>query len=211
MSTDPGRPPEPGAGDGRVLRALARGVGGLARAAVALAAICLLVSLALIGWAVVMRYVFNSPPVWVDDVVGFALVAIVMLAAADALRRGEHIGVDLLVERLSERGRRWARAWAAIATLAIATVLVVNGWETAMLSRMLGVVTEGALEWPVWLLMLLLPVGGALLLLAAGEALWRALAGVAPTGAGAHAPQASAALEAGVKVEAVPGDAERAR
>jgi TRAP-type C4-dicarboxylate transport system permease small subunit len=182
-------PPEENAcsPEGPALRALGRLVAALSWVGMALAAASLLVSLVLIGWAVVMRYVFNDAPVWVDEVVGFALVAVVMLAAAQVLRRGEHIGVDLLVGRLPAKGRRWARAWAALATMAIACVLIVNGWETATLARTLGLVTEGSLEWPTWNLMLLMPIGGALLLLAAIEAFWRAVAGAAPTGTGTHA------------------------
>ena len=60
----------------------------------------------------------------------------------------------------------------------MAGVLIVNGLGTAQLAHMLGLVTEGNLEWPTWLLMLLMPVGGALLLLAAVEAFWRAVAGL---------------------------------
>jgi TRAP-type C4-dicarboxylate transport system permease small subunit len=168
------------AAEGPALRALGRVVAWLAAAAMALAAAALLSSLVLIGWAVVMRYVFNAAPVWVDDLVGFNLVAIVMLAAAQTLRRGEHIGVDLLVVHLPAAGRRWAQAWAAFATGVIAVVLILNGWGTAKLARTLGLLTEGTLEWPTWWLMLLMPVGGALLLLAAIEALWRVLAGAAP-------------------------------
>jgi TRAP-type C4-dicarboxylate transport system permease small subunit len=167
--------PAPAGGAG--LRWLSRVVDALARLAQAIAAAGLLLSVALIGWAVIMRYAFNAAPVWVDEVVGFLLVAIVLLGAAQTFRRGEHIGVDLLVGRLGRRSRRWADAWAAVATLAITGVLIINGWQTAMLARMLGLLTEGHLEWPTWLLMLLMPVGGALLLLAAVEALWRALAG----------------------------------
>jgi TRAP-type C4-dicarboxylate transport system permease small subunit len=163
------------------LRALGRVVVVLCAAAMALAATLLLVSLALIGWAVLMRYLFNAAPVWVDEVVGLALVGIVMLAAAQALRDGEHINVDLLVTRLAGRAQRAAQAWAALATGAIAVVLVWNGWGTAMLARTLGPLTEGTLEWPTWQLLLLMPVGGAQLGLAALEALWRALAGLPPT------------------------------
>ena len=86
--------------------------------------------------------------------------------------------MDLLTASLSARGRRWAAGWAALATGAIAVVLVLNGTGTALLARSLGLLTEGALEWPTWMLMLLMPVGGALLLLAAIEQLWRAVAGV---------------------------------
>ncbi len=156
------------------LQGLSRVVSVLCTLAMALAALSLLMSFVLIGWAVVMRYVFNAPPVWVDDLVGFALVAIVMLGAAQTFRRDEHIGVDLLVTQLSPSGQRWARLWAALATAGISAVLIFNGWGTAQLARSLGLLTEGTLEWPTWCLMLLMPVGGSLLLLAAVEALWRA-------------------------------------
>lgn len=157
----------------------------------ALSAAGLLVSLTLIGWAVLMRYLFNAAPIWVDEVVGFLLVGIVLLAAAQTFRRGEHIGVDLLVGRLSVKSKRWALAWSAIATGAVALVLIVNGWETASLARMLGLVTEGHLEWPTWWLMLLMPVGGALLLLTAVEALWRAISGHVLTFTASHGLPAS--------------------
>lgn len=168
------------------LRALGHVVRALAGAGMAVAAASLLLSLCLIGWAVVMRYVFNDAPVWVDEVVGFLLVATVMLAAARTLRRGEHIGVDMLVDRLSPAPRRWAQAWAALAVAAVACVLIINGWGTASLARMLGLVTEGNLEWPTWMLMLLMPVGGALLLLAAVEVFWRAVAGLPALGKTGH-------------------------
>jgi C4-dicarboxylate transporter DctQ subunit len=172
--------------DGPALRAFGQVVRVLAGAGMALSAASLLVSLCLIGWAVVMRYVFNDAPVWVDEIVGFLLVAIVMLAAARTLRQGEHIGVDLMVDRLSLPARRWSRAWAALAVAAVAAVLIINGWETAALARMLGLLTEGNLEWPTWLLMLLMPVGGALLLLASIEVCWRALAGLPALGKPGH-------------------------
>ena len=174
---DPADRPRAARAEGPALRILGQAVRLLSDAAMALSALGLLVSLALIGWAVVMRYVFNAAPVWVDEVVGFLLVAIVLLAAAQTFRRGEHIGVDLLVDRLPPQGRRWALGWAAFVTGAVALVLIINGWQTATLARMLGLVTEGHLEWPTWWLMLLMPVGGALLLLAAVEALWRAATG----------------------------------
>jgi TRAP-type C4-dicarboxylate transport system permease small subunit len=178
--------PAPGGGESTALRILSKAVLLLSDLGMALSAAGLLVSLVLIGWAVIMRYLFNAAPVWVDEVVGFVLVAIVLLAAAQTFRRGEHIGVDLLVSRLSLRARRWALGWAAIATVIVSLVLMINGWETAMFARMLGLVTEGHLELPTWWLMLLMPVGGTLLLLAAIEALWRAISGQALTFEASH-------------------------
>lgn len=172
------------------LRWLGRLVGALTTAAIAVASAGVLVSLALIGWAVAMRYLLNRPPVWVDDLVGFLLVAIVMCAAAETLRRGDHIGVDLFTERLSARAARWAQGFSALAVLVVAAILVRNGWETAMQSRQFGVVTEGQLEWPVWWLMLLLPVGGALMALVSIEMLWRLALGL-PVARATHAAAAS--------------------
>lgn len=143
-------------------------------------------SLALIAWAVLMRYAFNRPPAWVDDAVGFLLVGIVMLAAAQVLRRGEHISVDLLASRLSPPSRRWADAWAALAALAAGLVLAANGWSTAMFSRSLGIVAEGNVEIPVFWVQLALPLGGAMMALVALESLARLAAGEPP----AEAPHA---------------------
>jgi len=170
----------PAGGEPRALRALGRAVSWVTAAATALAAAGVLASLALIGWAVVMRYAFNRAPVWVDDLVGLMLVAIVMLAAAQVLRRGEHIAVDIFTEKLSGRAARAAQALAVAAAGLVATILIVNGWQTAMQSRQFGIVTEGRLEWPVWLLMLLLPAGGVLMALVCIEALWRLALGLPP-------------------------------
>lgn len=164
--------------DPAALRALARLNAGVCAAGLAVASALLLVSLALIGWAVAMRYGLNRPPVWTDDAVSFMLVAIVMCSAAQVLRRGEHIGVDVFTERLGGRAGRLARAWGALAALVVAVILVVNGWQTAMQSRMFGIVTEGHLELPVWWLMMLMPLGGTLLALVAVESLWRLALGL---------------------------------
>lgn len=174
-SEQPAAPGEP-----RALCVLGRWISGLTTAATALSAAAMLASLFLIGWAVVMRYAFNRAPVWVDDLVGLLLVAIVMLAAAQVLRRGEHIAVDVFTERLSGRAARWAQAFAVAAAALVALMLVINGWQSAMQSRQFGIVTEGRLEWPVWLLMLLLPAGGALMTLVCAEALWRLALGLPP-------------------------------
>jgi TRAP-type C4-dicarboxylate transport system permease small subunit len=168
------------------LAVLERALGRLVGAALALAAAGVLASLALIAWAVVLRYVFNRPPVWTDDVVGFLLVGIVMLAAAQSLRRGEHIGVDILVGRLGPRGALWAQAWSSLSVAAVSLILIVNGWQTAMFSRKIGVLTEGRVEIPAFWLQLLLPLAGLLMLLVSLEALLRLAAGAPPLAKPAH-------------------------
>ena len=171
------------------LAVLERALGRVVGAAMALAAAGVLASLALIAWAVVMRYVLGRPPVWTDDVVGFLLVGIVLLAAAQTLRRGEHIGVDILVGKLGPRGAAWAQAWSSLSVAAVSLILIVNGWQTAMFARKLGVLTEGRVEIPVFWLQLLLPLGGLLMLLVSLEALARLGAGAPPLAKPVHREQ----------------------
>src|SRR6187200_1913768 len=99
-------------------------VRALARLGLALAALALIASLATIAYAVIRRYVFGAPVAWTDELVGYLLVASVMLAAADALFAGEHIAVDLLTERLGARGRQIASLFGLAMVAATALLLV---------------------------------------------------------------------------------------
>ncbi|WP_051378699.1 TRAP transporter small permease [Derxia gummosa] len=173
----------------RLVAVVERLVGVTMRVSLGLAATGVLIALCSICYAVVMRYAFNAAPAWVDDTVGFLIVAVVMLAGAPALRHGEHIGVDLLTDRLRGLPRRIAEGTGLVAALLMAGMLVVNGWETAMSSRDFGIMTSGQLDIPVFWLQLMLPLGGALMTLVAGEGLLRLVLG-APSLAVSH-PQAA--------------------
>lgn len=147
-------------------------------AAAAIAAASVLTSLALVCYSVGMRYLLNDPVPWVDEAIGYVLVASVMFAIAEALRKGEHIAVDILTDRLPARGRRVAQVAGMIAVLVTAALFLAEGWSTAMFSRMLGIRSIGYLDVPIWIVQLLVPLGGALLLLAAIAELVRVLAGL---------------------------------
>ena len=146
---------------------IGRIVDGLSRIGIALAAAALLASLALVSYSVAMRYFFNQPIPWIDEMVGYLLVACVMLAAADTLRTGEHISVDVLTERLSARGRRWVLVGGLIAVAVTALLLAKEGVDMVAFSRMVGLISNGYLAVPMWIPQALVPIGAVLLLLAA--------------------------------------------
>jgi C4-dicarboxylate transporter, DctQ subunit len=139
----------------------------LAALGVALAALSLIGSLALIVYSVVMRYFVNQPVAWVDELVGYLLVACVMLAAADALLEGEHLAVDIVTERLGARGRRLTLLGGLVAIAVAALLLVVEGADMVGFSRMVGLRSNGYMAVPMWIPQLLIPIGAILLLLAA--------------------------------------------
>jgi len=146
--------------------------------AMALAALSVLVSLALVCYSVAMRYFIGRPEPWVDEAVGYVLVASVAFAIAEALRKGEHISVDILTERLAPRGQRVVQVLGLIAVALTALILVTEGWEMVAFSRMVGIRSIGYLAIPIWTAQALIPAGGALLLLAALAELLRIAAGL---------------------------------
>jgi TRAP-type C4-dicarboxylate transport system permease small subunit len=143
-----------------------RAVAGLSRLAGALGAIATVLCLGLICYAVAMRYVLSQPQPWTDKVAGWLVVGLVMLAAPEAQRRFEHIGVDIAVNRVGPRLARAMHLLGVLSVAVVAVVLVVAGWETVEFSRMIGLMSdlEGV---PIWWVQALLPVGAALLFVVA--------------------------------------------
>jgi C4-dicarboxylate transporter, DctQ subunit len=144
-----------------------RAVRFLARVGIALSAASLLVSLALISYSVVMRYFLNRPQSWIDEIAGYLLVASVMLAAADALFHGEHIAVDIVTERLPAGAKHIIHKVGLVAVAVMGALLAVSGWDMVEFSWVSGMVSTGYMSVPMWLPQLLVPIGGALLVIAA--------------------------------------------
>ena len=160
--------------------ALERGVGYLAVLGAGCAAVLVLVSLAIVGYSVVMRYVLNTPVTWVDELTGFLVVGIVMLGAADALRRGDHISVDLLTTRLHGGARRIAAIWWMIAVLLVSAALIYSGEIMVRFSHEFEMYSEGYLELPMWIPQSVLLAGAVLLALMAVGRIFSLLTGRAP-------------------------------
>lgn len=154
---------------------LDRGVSRLARLGTWISALLVIAMTALVGYAVAMRYLFVRPQPWSDELVGYLLVAVVMAAAAEALLRDEHIAIDLITSRLSERARRWVEAWGMIAVALLSLVLMIGGWRMVAFSKMVGLKSEGYLAAPIHIPQAVVPIGAALLLLAALVRLLRLL------------------------------------
>lgn len=178
--------PLDGADPPRWLMAAERAVGLLTQVAFALAVTLVLADLCLLGLSVAARYLLNAPIIWGDELVALSLTAITMLAAPRVLMDRGHIEVDILTSAARGRLALVIRLWGLAAVLAVALLLIFNGWHTAMFSMIINSLTDGYLELPLWMLQLLLPLGGALLLpvialqVAQTFVLWRRASG-APT------------------------------
>ena len=134
-----------------------------AQAAGALGAVATLLCLVLVAYSVGARYLAGLPQPWIDKAAGWLVVGLVLLAAPEAQRRFEHVGVDVLTERLKGRAARIMRLLGTLSVALVAGILLSAGLEAVEFSRMIGIMTE--IEGiPVWWIQAMLPLGAALLL-----------------------------------------------
>lgn len=94
---------------------------------------------------VVMRFIFNNPIPWADELASILFLWLANLGAAVALRRGTHMRTTVLVGFLSERGKAWAEALAIIAPCLMLLILMGPMWEYAEDEMF---VQTPALGWP---------------------------------------------------------------
>lgn len=164
----------------RVARAFESCVALVSRIAIGLAGATCLATLAMVCYAIAMRYFFNRPQAWSDEAVGWMVVVSVMLAIPEAQRRGEHIGVDALTEKLDARGRRWAAMLGVATVVVVAYLLISEGIEMVAFTRMVGIVSNVLPDIPLWAVQAFIPIGGALLLMVTLAQLLCLLAGLEP-------------------------------
>ena len=143
--------------------------------AASVAASVVVLMMLVVAYSVVNRYILNTPVTWTDELSGYLVVALVMLGAADALRRGDHISVDLITSRLAKRGKRLVEIWGYVVVLVFSSVLLISSKQTIDYSINFGIVSEGYLEVPMWIPQSFLILGGSLVFLVAFAKLIRAL------------------------------------
>lgn len=160
-----------------MIRLLDRVVTLVSRAALAIAILMLAVALVSVCYGVFMRYGLNRPVTWVDELVGYLLVYIVMLGAAETLRSGEVISVDLLSERFGRRGRLAVELFGMAAVVVVGAVLASTGWDMVAFSARISRLSEGYLAIPLAWTQFSVPLGGVLIALAGLNRLLAALAG----------------------------------
>jgi TRAP-type C4-dicarboxylate transport system permease small subunit len=139
----------------------------VARVAWLVAAVGILLTMLMICYDVLARYVLNQPSEWVFQIVSSGLLAITFLSLPYLYARDEHIAVDLIYDYLP----RSVRVGASWVTRVVAVVFgLVVGWYGIDLVRSAaaaGLQTSGAFSLPVSWVSAPMAVGGLLLALVA--------------------------------------------
>lgn len=99
---------------------------------------------------------------WAEELVRFLVVWSVLLAIGVGTRHGHYIRMDLLLNVLPRRARL-AMAWLnSLIGLFFSGLLVVAGVQEVAHLQAVGMFTESNLDLPLWMVRLVLPLGGVL-------------------------------------------------
>jgi TRAP-type C4-dicarboxylate transport system permease small subunit len=167
----------------KLVLALARVSGDVAKLTVL--AMCLLITA-----DVILRGVFNQSLIWVPEVVGYLMVALIFLSLADAMLAGSHIRIDLVVDRMPKRVRDILELCTLTLSTAATAFFTWHALRTMLRSYEFGRRDAfGALATPLFIPQLAIPIGLFILTLVLAVLTWRQLAVVR----GGEKPQAAAA------------------
>ena len=119
----------------------------------------------MVVFAVVMRYGFNAPTKWSFEAISFVFATYIILSGGYALLHHSHVTVDILYSRFSPRVKAALDVFTALVFFLFAVVLVWYGGQYAWHSVELRQTTATPWNPPIYPIKLMLPIGGALLLL----------------------------------------------
>src|SRR5215475_8608015 len=100
----------------------------------AVAAVLLVADLLVVCVSVLLRFLFNAPVEWADDVARGLMVGSSFFGAASALARGENLGVAFFIDMLPSGLRRVVDSVGALLVTVISGYVALNalkmGWLT---------------------------------------------------------------------------------
>lgn len=102
----------------------------------------ILLTIFLVVYEVVARYVFNSPTQFTLEFGLILQIVVVAAAAAYVLKEGGHVGIELITERLSARARAWAGCVHAVFGFALCALYGRQLWGSGAWSLKINRLTE---------------------------------------------------------------------
>ena len=152
---------------------LIRIIDGISEFTGKLSAWCLFLIGFFVTYEVVMRYVFISPTVWVDEISRVLQVWVVYLAAAYVLKHREMVTIEVILTNPNTIWRRLAETLAIFMLYLFASVACYFGFEIWLKATLAGHTTDTYLAPPKMITHAPVWVGSVLLMLQGTAQLYR--------------------------------------
>jgi C4-dicarboxylate transporter DctQ subunit len=127
---------------------------------------------------VILRYFLNRPQVWVTEVTEVLLLYITFLGTTWLLRQEGHVKVDILLNRLKPRMLALLGIFSSAIGILVSITLTVSGFQLTWDYVQRGIYTPTAMEIPVWIIIVIIPVGSLMLLVQFIRRGWLHIAGL---------------------------------
>ena len=118
----------------------------LSRWAMYIACTCLAGLLGVVVYGVVLRYVFNNAPPYVEQVALLLVISVAMFGAAAGVRDAGHIGLDSVVAMLSARVQFWCSIAVYILSIVFGLALLAGSAEMGISTYASTIPTLGLSE-----------------------------------------------------------------
>lgn len=125
-------------------------------------AVMLLIMTVLAFVNVVARYVFLASLPWIEELNRLGLVILSYAGAAVALKNHSHLGLSIITDRLSPKGKKIAGLFSCVCGVFFCVVAIYYGVLMVMKEHANNVLTQG-MQWPEYLFGMWLPIGCAVL------------------------------------------------
>ena len=143
-----------------VLRALA----AVEKVASTIAAAFMFAIMIIVFSDVIMRYAFNKPFSWAYDLISIYLMAgIFFLVLSEAYASHAHVSVDILQQKFSPAMIRVSEIATCIVGIGVFSLIAYLGFLRAVDSFKSADVMAGAIPWPMWPSIGLVPFGAGLI------------------------------------------------
>jgi len=123
----------------------------------------LAVTLLLVNYEVVARYILNQPTPWMLEIVEYALLYIGFLGATWVLKEEGHIKMDLVVNRLNPRAQAWLNIVTSFIGIIICLIITWYGILVTLHLYQSGQYFAAYLKPPKYIILSVVPLGCLLL------------------------------------------------
>ena len=142
-----------------------------------LGVILLAVAMVLMLYEAFSRFVLGVSYDWAEELIRYAVVWAFFLCLALSARHGFHIRADVFRDKLPPALQHACDVVSAICGGLFSGFLLYAGILQVQQLHRNGMLTQSAIDWPIWPIYIILPIGAAMLLIFYLGALWRGIIG----------------------------------
>ncbi|MEH7344238.1 TRAP transporter small permease [Bacillus sp. JJ1532] len=116
-------------------------------------------------YGVIMRYIFNSPVHWIEEIFALTLVWAIFIGFSTALKNNNHIALDLLYSILPKKIQRILDLIGYLIGIMFSIFFIYYGFLMVIEAYKIGGVSLDA-RLPLWITSIIMPLTGLFLILA---------------------------------------------